>query len=171
MTAPFIKPVFNVPLPPVGRIRVPVCSKSVWDTLIISLSGNDDMLRMAAKLLFANIPDDMPAASLREFTEGYISGIEEYCKENADIFMIPEKPDFEHDEVPLKLPIMTFGESVVKEHTGFDFDRISELDILDYRMLLADACKLRMLRRADGKGREYLNECYDFMHGVSDIFE
>ena len=43
------------------------------------------------------------------------------------------------------------------EHSGLSFDKIAELDILDFRMLLADAVKYRVLNRSDGKGREFPN--------------
>lgn len=167
----FEKPVFKIPLIPVGMMSVPVCSKGIWDALIFSRCGKGEMLRKTAKALCKDIPDNMPLSSLREFADRYIDCVNEYCKANCDFFSLPEKPDFEHDEEPLKLPVLTTGENLVKEHTGFDFDRINELDILDYRTLLADACKLRILRRADGKGREYLNECYDFMHKNSNLFD
>ncbi len=38
-------------------------------------------------------------------------------------------------------------------------------------MLLADAVKFKVLNRADGKGKEFLNECYDFMHRKSNLFD
>ncbi|UKI16004.1 MAG: hypothetical protein L6V87_09935 [Ruminococcus sp.] len=85
----------------------------------------------------------MPIQSLCEFVSGYIKAVNDYCEDFADIYGIPDKPDFEHDEEETKLPVLTFGERIVREHTGFDFDRINELDILDYKLLLADACKIK----------------------------
>lgn len=137
---PFEKPVFPVALPPVGIINVPVCSKHTWDVINIARSGRE--IKRAAYLL-AEIPEDMPIQSLCEFVSGYIKAVNDYCEDFADIYGIPDKPDFEHDEEETKLPVLTFGERIVREHTGFDFDRINELDILDYKLLLADACKIK----------------------------
>ncbi len=165
---PFEKPVFPVTLPPVGIINVPVCSKHTWDVINIARSGRE--IKRAAYLL-AEIPEDMPIQSLCEFVSGYIKAVNDYCEDFADIYGIPDKPDFEHDEEETKLPVLTFGERIVREHTGFDFDRINELDILDYKLLLADACKIKILGRSDGSGKAYLNECWEFMHRKSSIFE
>lgn len=165
---PFEKPVFPVILPPVGVLEVPVCSKHTWD--VIGIARSDREIKRAAGLL-ADIPEGMPAVSLRAFVDGYIKAVNEYCDAAVDIYGIPDKPDFEHDEEETRLPVLTFGEHIVREHTGFDFDRINELDILDYKLLLADACKLKILGRSDGSGKQYLNECWEYMHRKSSIFE
>lgn len=171
MISPFEKPVFKIDVPPLGVKSVPICSKGIWDQLVLSAESDSERdIRRSAEAL-SDFPDHVPVSVLKKFICNYKEIVEKYCDIYKDIFMIPEKPDFESDDnEKIRLPVITFGESVVAEYTGFDFDRINELDILDYRMLLADACKLKILRRADGEGKKYLNECYDYMHQNSNIF-
>lgn len=171
--SPFNKPVFHIPALPYGFIDVGVCSKAQWDRLkAASTAGDTAVLSAVLSHMGVNLPDSTPSMLTEGFAEAYIKAVEAYCERYTDIFGIPEKPDFENDEgEALKLPVMTFGERLVYEHSGLDFFQISCLDILDYRMLLADAVKVKCLRREDGKGKEYLNECYDFMHRISNMFE
>lgn len=172
MITVFDKPIFKINLRPYGIISVPVCSKSTWDTLIYAMSTlNRTKLYEAAKALYPDLPENIPDVSVIVFLDEYMDQVEEYCKINIDIFGIPEKPDFDKTEEKLKLPIITYNTHIVQEYTGLDFERINELDILDFRMLLADAVKVIILRRADGKGTEYLNECYNFMHKISNMFD
>ena len=100
----------------------------------------------------------------------YREAVEKYCEDNIDIFGLPKSFGMDSGE-ECRLPVITYGERLVYEHSGLSFDKIAELDILDFRMLLADAVKYRVLNRSDGKGREFLNECYDFMHRRSTLFE
>ncbi|MCM1525561.1 MAG: hypothetical protein NC120_14035 [Ruminococcus sp.] len=170
MISPFEKPVFKISVPPLGVKSVPICSKGIWDRLLMSaVSDSEKDIRKSAEAL-SDFPENVPVSLLKKFICDYRESVEAYCEMNKDIFMIPEKPDFENDDEKIRLPVITFCENIVAEYTGFDFDRINELDILDYRMLLADACKLKILRRADGEGKKYLNECYDYMHRNSNIF-
>ena len=100
----------------------------------------------------------------------YREAVEKYCEDNIDIFGLPKSFGMDSGE-ECRLPVVTYAERLVYEHSGLPFDKISELDILDFRMLLADAVKYRVLNRSDGKGKEFLNECYDFMHRRSTLFE
>lgn len=171
--SPFNKPIFHIPALPYGYIDVGVCSKAQWDRLkAASTAGDTVTLAAVLSQLGVDLPGSAPDMLTESISEAYIMAVEEYCEQHKDIFGIPEKPDFENDEgEELKLPVVTFGERLVYEHSGLDFFQINSLDILDYRMLLADSVKVKCLRREDGKGKEYLNECYDFMHRISNMFE
>lgn len=170
---PYEKPLIKVSGGIFGMIGIPICSKADWDFLIYAVAlKQQKTLSEAVRRLGLQLPEHTPQKLLESILVQYRDAVEEYCESNMDIFNIPENLDFDTmNEEKLKLPILTFGESMVREHTGFDFEKINQLDILDYRMLLADAMKLKMLRRADGKGKEYLNECYNCMHKISNMFD
>lgn len=167
---PFKKPVFTLSCPPFGEVRARACRKIIFDEIVYFLSGGGtDHGRLIKEIAVDKLPDNISLATAAVFLNAYRNAVEEYCEENIDIFGIPRKLDFEEHE-KIKLPVITASERLVHEHSGLDLFRINELDILDYRLLLADSVKLNILERADGKGKEYLNECYDCMHKNSDIF-
>lgn len=169
---PFKKPVFTLSCPPFGEVRARVCSKGVYDKIQYLLTtGSGDISEIMGEIPVENLPGNicLTYTTCFEFLTNYRNAVEKYCEENIDIFGIPKKEEFETEE-PVRLPLVTVSERLVYEHTGINFREIDELDILDYRLLLADAMKWRILQRQDGKGREYLNECYDCMHKNSDIF-
>lgn len=169
---PFEKPVFTLSCPPFGEVRARVCRKITFDKIAYFLSGGRaEYDKIVREIPMQDIPDNFTVtlATAFVFLSNYRNVVEEYCEKNTDIFGIPQRLDFE-DREKIKLPIVTASERLVREHSGLSFSQINELDILDYRLLLADSVKLNILERADGKGREYLNECYDCMHKNSDIF-
>lgn len=162
----FKMPSFLLPLPPLGYIRAEVCSKGTFEQLKIGVNSEK---------IFSEIAADVPSELINDVTKkafisSYIDAVEDYIKSNSDIFEIPHKDDFESNSECLKLPVPTYSERLVYEHTGLNFAEINELNYLEYRLLLADAIKVRILRREDGKGTEYLNECYECMHHISDLF-
>lgn len=168
----FKKPVFMLPCPPVGAVRGYICRKKTFDRIILAASGvyvND-----TAEIMAETAPDaDRELLGITGtfcFLRAYRDAVESYCEENIDVFGLPEAFGSQYGE-RCRLPVITYGERMVYEHSGLSFSEISELDVLDYRMLLADAVKYKVLNRQDGKGREYLNECYDFMHRKSNLFD
>lgn len=169
---PFEKPVFTLSCPPFGEVRAGVCRKITYDRIEFFLNGGgaarvrEIMREILPELDF----EDVTFSTAFVFLRAYKEAIEDYCQKNTDIFAVPEKVDFSEEKVQIKLPIITASERLVHEHSGLSFAEINELDILDYRILLADSVKVNILSRPDGKGREYLNECYDCMHKNSDIF-
>lgn len=162
----FVMPSFALSCPPLGYIRAEVCRKRTFEQL--KIGGNSEEF-------FSEIAVDFPPGLINDVTKkafisSYIDAVEDYIKNNSDIFEIPHKDDFESDSECLKLPVPTYSERLVYEHTGLNFSEINELNYLEYRLLLAGAVKVRILRREDGKGTEYLNECYECMHKISDLF-
>lgn len=166
------EPTFRLTVLPFGVFNIPTCSKACWDKLCESLDLNDGAgLTEVLKGLIPKLPESTPMSIKQRIGTDYREKVEEYCEQLKDLYEVPSKVDFEHDDKPIKLPITTYGESIVKDHTGFNFDEIDKLSVLEYRMLLADAVKLRILRRSDGKGAEYLQECYNSMHQISTLWD
>lgn len=169
---PFEKPVFTLSCPPFGEVRAGVCRKITYDRIEFFLNGGgaarvrEIMREILPEFDFENVT----VTTAFVFLTAYKNAIDEYCEKNKDIFEVPEKVDFSEEKEKLKLPVVTSAERLVYEHSGLNFAAINELDILDFKMLLADSVKISILSRMDGKGREYLNECYDCMHKNSDIF-
>lgn len=171
--SPFDKPVFMLPCPPIGAVRGCICSKRIYDRIIFTAGGNVD--RKALSGILAAIAPDAKLSVIGitgavKLIKAYREAIEKYCEDNIDIFGLPKSFGMDSGE-ECRLPVVTYAERLVYEHSGLSFDKISDLDILDFRMLLADAVKYKMLNRSDGKGKEFLNECYDFMHRRSTLFE
>ncbi len=170
--SPFEKPVFTLSCPPFGEVRAGVCRKITYDRIEIFLKGggaarvHEIMREILPELKF----EDITFSTAFVFLTAYKNAIDEYCERNKDIFEVPERVDFSEEKEKLKLPVVTSAERLVHEHSGLNFAEIKELDILDFKMLLADSVKISILSRMDGKGREYLNECYDCMHQNSSIF-
>lgn len=166
------KPDFIIPCPPLGAARVRVCSKRIWDiiTVISKGFGSPAQIREAVKEIAPEINAELLGITCgMAFLKTYRDTLEEYMNRNKDYFGFPEKLDFDAmNEEKCRLPVMTYGENLVHMHTGFNFAEIQELDILDYRLLFADAVKLRILSRPDGEGKKYLNDCYDYMHYEDD---
>lgn len=162
------KPEFIIPCPPLGAARVRVCCKKTWDiiTVICKGCGSPLQIKEAVNEIAPEINAELLGITCgMAFLKQYRDTLEEYMSRNKDYFGFPEKLDFEAmNEEKCRLPVMTYAENLVHQHTGLNFIEIQELDILDYRMLFADAVKLRILSRPDGKGKQYLNDCYDYMH-------
>ena len=171
--SPFKKPVFMLPCPPVGAVMGRICSKRTYDRIMLAAGGGLDREALSA-ILSEIAPDaDIRAIGITgtmKLMAAYREAVEKYCEDNIGIFGLPKAFGMDGGE-ECRLPVITYGERLVYEHSGLSFDKIAELDILDFRMLLADAVKYRVLNRSDGKGREFLNECYDFMHRRSTLFE
>ncbi|MGN0665394.1 MAG: hypothetical protein ACI4KF_02580 [Huintestinicola sp.] len=161
------KPEFLLPCPPLGMVRAAVCSKGTYDIIRVICEGCGSPVQI--KRAIEEI-SDIDAALLgiaagTAFLRAYRDTLESYCDRNKDFYAFPERLDFEAmNAEKSKLPIMTWAENLVHLHTGLNFREIAELDILDYRLLFADAVKLTILSRADGEGKKHLNECYDYMH-------
>ena len=170
---------FNVEFAPYGNYNISPCNKSMWDLLILSVNNNNP--KMIIDRVYDLLGDSMPCktpliGACRAFIINYISAVDSYCNDNFEKFKIPEHLDFknaneEEDEEkePLRYPIFTFEEYMVKDYTGLNFNQIAELNILQYKYYAADAQKVNILKRVDGTGTQYLNECYDYMNEMKDF--
>lgn len=52
----------------------------------------------------------------------------------------------------------TIEEKIVYEYTGYNFDRLDELDVFEYWLLLRDAVVYNYMQTEEG--REYLENCW-----------
>lgn len=163
---------------PYGDVDCNVCSVEMWEQLSKALCLDDaaEYLRITATVI-KDIPCRMPLkSSCKVFLQNYVKAIENYCDVNMDMLKPPELVEFDFDfetkknDTKLLMPVFTYDEHLVSSYTGLTFKEISELDIITYRLYLADALKVNILKRADGTGTEYLNKCYRYMHQIDDDF-
>ncbi|NFF80439.1 hypothetical protein FDA09_11820 [Clostridium botulinum] len=54
--------------------------------------------------------------------------------------------------------VNTIEEKLISEYTGYNFDRINELEIFEYWLLLRDAIIYRHMQTKEGN--EYLENCW-----------
>lgn len=166
------KPVFTLHCPPFGEVRAGVCRKVSYDKALLFMQGRIIDFREIIKEIVPDINENLlTVAGAFVFFKNYIEAVENYCEKNMDHFKAPEYFDFDEDREEIALPVISCGLHIIHEYSGLDFERINELDILDYRLLLADGIKMQILSRADGKGRETLRKCCEYMRRDSDIFD
>ncbi|MGN1090591.1 MAG: hypothetical protein ACI4Q6_09355 [Huintestinicola sp.] len=162
---------FILTIPPFPAVIVGICTENEYERIKLALDAkHESSLRELCRAIGADFPESTPIGICEAALGKYVEGIDKYCRERMDLYEIPKLPVFfeeQPDEEELRMPIITIAENAIHEYTGLDFREIGELDVLTYRMYLADAIKLRILRRKDGKGKEYLNKCYDAMHALA----
>ena len=169
-------PIFTVSFAPYGNVYVKPCTKILFEDILNALNGKNsrEIYRCTESVIGKNnMPCRMPlSVSCRAFLQRYLRALDDYCEKNMDYLKMPERLEFGEEEKPkLKMPISTYEESMVHDYTGLSFSEIGELDILNYRFYLIEAYKVSILKRADGTGTEYLNECYNYMHQIDDDFD
>lgn len=54
--------------------------------------------------------------------------------------------------------INTIEEKIISKYTGYNFDRINELDVIEYWLYLRDAAIYNLSQTNEGK--EYLEKCW-----------
>lgn len=54
--------------------------------------------------------------------------------------------------------VNTIEEKIVSDYTGYNFDRVEELEVFEYWLLLRDAVIHKYLQTEEG--REYLENCW-----------
>ena len=165
---------FNVDFQPYGTYNVKPCTKADFDFVVSAIAdtkGSKSVIK-GVELLIEEMPCKTPILSAcRVFLFNYIKAVQQYCKDNFEKFSIPEHldvPDAMNDEdeekkEPLRYPLYSYEEYLVREYTGFNFKEIQALDILTYKFYAAEAYKVSVLKRVDGTGTAYLNECWDYM--------
>lgn len=162
---------------PYGDVDCNICSVELWEQMSKALCFDNaaEYLRITAAVI-KDMPCRMPlVSSCRAFLRNYVKAIENYCDANIDMLKPPELVEFDFDfdkkdpnNDKLLMPVFTYDEHLVSRYTGLSFNEIAGLDIITYRLYLADALKVNILKRADGTGTEYLNKCYRYMHQIDD---
>jgi len=68
---------------------------------------------------------------------------------------VPYYPDEGEDG---RYEVNTIEEKIVSEYTGYNFDRIDELGVFEFWLLLRDAIIYRYMQTEEG--RKYLDNCW-----------
>lgn len=171
---------FTVDFQPYGTYNIKPCTKADFDFLVSAIADTvkSKSVIKGVELLLGELPCKTPIMSAcRVFLFNYVTAIQQYCKDNFEKFSIPEHldlPDANMDEdeekkEPLRYPLYTYEEYLVREYTGYNFREIQALDILTYRFYAAEAYKISVLKRVDGTGTAYLNECFDYMQEMKNF--
>ncbi len=167
---------FKTNFEPYGTYSLKPCTKATYDFIAdVTMSAKpktSDVVK-GVKMLISEMPCKMPIiGSCRVFLYNYVKAVNEYCKAHFEKYAIPEHLDVPEGTMgdedgekkePLRYPLYSYEECLVKDYTGYNFREIQELDILTYKFYAAEAYKVAVLKRVDGTGTTYLNECYDYM--------
>lgn len=166
---------FKVNFEPYGTYDIQPCSKYVYDfvvDVIMSAEAKSSDIVRGVDMLITRPCKTPILGACRVFLYNYIKNINEYCKAHFEKYAIPEHlnvpegtmdEDGEEKKEPLRYPLYSYEEYLVKDYTGYNFKEIQGLDILTYKFYAAEAYKVAVLKRVDGTGTTYLNECYDYM--------
>lgn len=152
----FPKPIFRVDVPAAGVISCRSCSVLVYRRLCCGAYTAADI----SGIIIGDVPP-LIHSTLTIFVKNYIKALDDYRKRNCDILAVPD--DGSVPEEKCRLGVSTFYDHCVYEYSGFDFERINELDIIDYWLLLADSVKLMVLKNKQ-EPEKYLNGCWCYMH-------
>lgn len=110
----------------------------------------------------------MTESTGEKFIDDYITALKEYREKNADLLAVPEKVNFSgKSEYDIDFPILTHADNMVYQHSGLTIMQQTDISIVEYWLLLADAVKIKLC--STEKGREYLHDCYMDMHKISTI--
>lgn len=173
---------FRVSFQPYGVYNLKPCKKSIYDFIVAVITAEKPKSKdivMGVEMLIDEMPCKTPIiGACRVFLYNYVQAVVDYCKANFSKYMIPEHLDVpdgdingegEEKKEPLRYPIYSYEEYMVREYTGYNFKDIQNLDILTYKFYAAEAYKVAVLKRVDGTGTTYLNECYDYMNEMQNF--
>lgn len=152
----FAKPVFKIDVPLTGVISCRTCTVGTYRRMKCGRITEADI----TSIIDGDIPSFLQS-TLLIFIRKYIETIEKYFDENCDVLKVPD-----NGEAPQKkcmLNVNTFYDHCVFEYSGIDFERINEMDIIDYQLLLSDSIKLMILQNKKDPV-DYLNGCWCYMH-------
>ncbi len=160
------KPVFKINVPLAGIISCRACTVGTYRRLCAGTFSSEDI----KDIIIGEIPAFLQS-TLAAFAKCYISETEKYFDENCDTLRVPDSG--ERSEKISKLNVSTFYDHCVYDYSGIDFERINDMNIIDYQLLLADSIKLMILQNRQNPV-DYLNGCWCYMHdkaSISDIEE
>ena len=154
------KPVFNIDIPTIGKIPCRTCTVADHRRLLVMR----DLRNVLERVSFGDIPQTLKTVEII-WAKMYLKEIESYCRKNPDALMIPTQGGAGDGEKCL-LDIFTSADKLVADYAHLSFIEILEIDIIDYRLLAADAYK-HMILTNKVDGIKYLNGCYCNMHNIS----
>lgn len=172
---------FNVDFQPYGSYTLAPCTKADFDFIVSVITDanvkSKDVIK-GVEILINDLPCTPIISACRVFLYQYVQAIIGYCDAHFEKYKIPEHLDVpdanmdgedEEKKEPLRYPLYTYEEYLVREYTGFNFKEIQALDIMTYKFYAAEAYKISVLKRVDGTGTAYLNECYDYMQEMKNF--
>ncbi len=155
MTA-LAKPEFKIDVPLTGVISCRTCTVGTYRRLKCGTFDPEDI----KGIIIGELPSFLHS-TLVIFIRKYIAEIDKFCDENCDALKIPDNG--EPPEKRCRLNINTFYDHCVYSYSGIDFERINDMNIIDYRLILSDSVKLMILQNKKDPV-EYLNSCWCYMH-------
>lgn len=156
------KPVFIIEVPTIGKIPCRTCTVADHRRL----RTKRDLRNVLERVAVGDIPQTLRTIEII-WAEMYLNEIEKYCRRNMDALEIPTggstgKPG---ENQKCMLNIFTSTDKLVADYAHLSFIEIQDIDIIDYRLLAADAYKyLIMTNKTDGI--DFLNGCYCNMHNI-----
>lgn len=160
------KPVFEISLPTIGKIKCKTCSRRDF----IHLRQERDLYSILSSVTDDAIPEKILKTALRLWAKRYLRAISKYIEDNKDFLTVPT--DGSEEKEKCRLSVVTMDEKLVSDYTKLDFIKIGEINIIDYMLILSDAYK-EMIFKNKPKAVEYLNGCWCYMHdkmSTDDIF-
>ena len=153
------KPVFMVDVPMIGKISCRTCSVSDYRKLRFLRELRDILERVCVE----DIPKTLRTSEIM-WAKLYRDAIDDYVKQNMDALMMPQGVKDDDTEEQL-FRIYTTEEKLVADYAHLSFIEILDIDIIDYKLIAADAYKhMIMTNKTDAV--EYLNGCWLNMHEI-----
>ena len=153
---------FYVKLPITGIVGCKVCTKAMWEAISRKKAVKKDISTFFEEYVEKPVVDYEQAALIRE----YVKTLRDIKHEFMDILEVPE--DIPDNEIPCKLNCYTQAEHLVYKHTGVDFIRQSDVDIITWWQWAADAYKYAIVYNLGDEGKKQLNSCWYYMHDEID---
>lgn len=156
----FIKPILKIDVPTVAVIPCRTCTIAQYKKLR-RLENAADVLKAVS--LADKLPDILLNTAVYIWAEKYIEAIEDYCSNNVDWLAVPS--DGTEDAKRAKLEVFTAADKLVADYARLSFRELQSVDVIDYRLLLADAVKHNIYKNKED-AVDYLNGCYCNMHDM-----
>lgn len=147
MQVTFKNKTFNVYPPPKYILGFPLGNIEKLKAICAELMSNNEQN-------YSFSADDLTDADTIEFIQGLYCFINE-IHENPK-FKVPYYPETE--EIEVKYVNETYQERIVSDYSGIDFNKIEELNIADFWLLLRNA--VIYFRSQTDEGKEYLDKCW-----------
>lgn len=153
---PIKKPIFKIDVPTLGVISCRTCTLSEYRMIL----SHRDLRNIFERVVIGDIPQTLSAIYLI-WSKNYLTALNEFFEENKDALEIPT--DGQPPEKNCRLKIFTVIDKITADYTGLNFIELGELDIVDYKLLSADAYK-HMIMQNKKDAADYLNGCWCYMH-------
>lgn len=153
------KPVFEIDVPTIGKISCRTCSLREHKQ-VKALRSLRSVLENVTE---GDVPQTLKAIEII-WARKYLAAIDSFIRSNADYLSIPTDGKEDSTE-ECRLKILTIQEKLASDYTGLSFIELSDLDIIDFNLIVADAYK-HMIMANKPDAVKYLNGCYAYMHDM-----